>query len=321
MKKLAAILSALLMILAITPAAFAAVYTEGYFHYTIEDESITITGYFGSEETVTVPAMIAGIPVNTIASGAFAESGIKVLNLPDTITSIESGAIDLGVKINYNSNLPQGGQTQPSPNPPAQDNPQPNPPQSDIITPGLPGGIIIPPTTQSSTEDNTQPDDINVSEDSVPDDVDGTEPSSDDGSQTDKPAQSEPKPQSTKPAQTEPQSTKPAKSDESSTQPAKTAQTEPSAESSEASSQSAIEEVEIELDLDKQGEVTAVPEDDAADTEETSQAEKSSEAAAEPEPTKSASPKTAVYAVIAAAAVAALAVGGFVIWKKNKSKG
>ena len=75
MKKLTAILSALVLILSVTPAAFATVYSEGYFKYTIADESITITEYFGSEETVTVPAMIAGIPVNTIASGAFSGSG------------------------------------------------------------------------------------------------------------------------------------------------------------------------------------------------------------------------------------------------------
>lgn len=319
MKKIAAILSALALILTITPAAFATVYTEGYLHYTIADESITITGYFGSEETVTVPAMIAGIPVNTIASGAFSESGIKVLNLPDTITSIESGAIDLGVVINYNSNLPQGGQTQPSPNPPVQDDPQPNPPQTDIPLPGIPGGIILPPATQSSTEDDTQPDDINIPDGSAPDDVTVTEPLPEDDSQTAEPNQSEPpEPQSTKPAQSEPQSTKPSKSDESSTQPAKTAKTEPSEDSSATSSQNAIEEVEIELDLDKQEAVTGVTEDEAADTGEEAVG---TEASSEPEPAEDATLKTFVYVAVAVAAVAALALGGFVAWNKRKAKG
>ena len=44
-------------------------YTEGYFYYTIEDGSITITGYFGDETIVIVPNNIAGIPVNAIHGG------------------------------------------------------------------------------------------------------------------------------------------------------------------------------------------------------------------------------------------------------------
>ena len=48
MKKLIPVLLSLLMALAMTATALAAtVYTEGALHYTIADESITITGYFG----------------------------------------------------------------------------------------------------------------------------------------------------------------------------------------------------------------------------------------------------------------------------------
>ena len=60
------------------------VYTEGALHYTIADESITITGYFGKDAAVTVPASIAGIPVNTIAKGAFTDNdNVKTVDLPD----------------------------------------------------------------------------------------------------------------------------------------------------------------------------------------------------------------------------------------------
>lgn len=112
MKKLIPVLLSLLMALAMTATALAAtVYTEGALHYTIADESITITGYFGKEAAVTVPASIAGIPVNTIAKGAFTgNDNVKTVDLPDTITAVEEGAFASGITVNYNSNV-NGGNT------------------------------------------------------------------------------------------------------------------------------------------------------------------------------------------------------------------
>lgn len=112
MKKLIPVLLSLLMALAMTATALAAtVYTEGALHYTIADESITITGYFGKDAAVTVPASIAGIPVNTIAKGAFTgNENVKTVDLPDTITAVEEGAFASGITVNYNSNV-NGGNT------------------------------------------------------------------------------------------------------------------------------------------------------------------------------------------------------------------
>lgn len=112
MKKLIPVLLSLLMALAMTATALAAtVYTEGALHYTIADESITITGYFGKDAAVTVPASIAGIPVNTIAKGAFTDNAnVKTVDLPDTITAVEEGAFASGITVNYNSNV-NGGNT------------------------------------------------------------------------------------------------------------------------------------------------------------------------------------------------------------------
>ena len=97
------------MALSLTAVASAStVYTEGALYYTIADESITITGYFGRDEVVTVPASIAGIPVNTIAKGAFTgSSAVRVVDLPDTITTVEEGAFASGITVNYNSNIVQ----------------------------------------------------------------------------------------------------------------------------------------------------------------------------------------------------------------------
>lgn len=112
MKKLIPVLLSLLMALAMTATALAAtVYTEGALHYTIADESITITGYFGKDAAVTVSASIAGIPVNTIAKGAFTgNDNVKTVDLPDTITAVEEGAFASGITVNYNSNV-NGGNT------------------------------------------------------------------------------------------------------------------------------------------------------------------------------------------------------------------
>lgn len=110
MKKLIPVLLSLLMALTMTATALAAtVYTEGALHYTIADESITITGYFGKDAAVTVPASIAGIPVNTIAKGAFTgNDNVKTVDLPDTITAVEEGAFASGITVNYNSNVNGG---------------------------------------------------------------------------------------------------------------------------------------------------------------------------------------------------------------------
>ena len=110
MKKLIPVLLSLFMLLTMTGTALAAtVYTEDALNYTIMDESITIIGYFGKDAEVTIPASIAGVPVNTIAKGAFMDnSNVKTVNLPDTITTVEEGAFAAGITVNYNSNIGGG---------------------------------------------------------------------------------------------------------------------------------------------------------------------------------------------------------------------
>ncbi len=105
MKKLLSVLLAAVLLLSLSAAAYAETYTEGTLHYTINNESITITGCFGRDAEVTVPANIAGIPVNTIAAGAFTDSTyLRTVYLPDTISEIQSGAFAPGITVVYNSN-------------------------------------------------------------------------------------------------------------------------------------------------------------------------------------------------------------------------
>ncbi len=88
-----------------TALADDTVYTEGTLYYVVENESIKITGCFGRDEEVTVPAMIAGIPVNTIGTGAFwTNQYVKTLKLPDTISKIEKDAIRADIYVIYNAN-------------------------------------------------------------------------------------------------------------------------------------------------------------------------------------------------------------------------
>lgn len=82
------------------------VYTEGYLKYVLENESISICGYFGSEKEVTIPSSIAGYPVSKIAKGAFTDSKtVEKLILPDTIMTIEEGAIGQGMTVVYDGNI------------------------------------------------------------------------------------------------------------------------------------------------------------------------------------------------------------------------
>lgn len=107
MRRTIKLILSLLLIVTLFPTAASAsdVYTEGYFKYRIEDDSVTICDYFGKEAEVTVPAAIVGNPVSKIAKGAFDDnSKVKKVNLPDTIMSVENGAFASGISVVYNSN-------------------------------------------------------------------------------------------------------------------------------------------------------------------------------------------------------------------------
>ncbi len=146
MKKIIALLSAILLVVSLSAAVFAddTVYTEGTLHYKVENESITIIGCFGKDAEVTVPAMIAGIPVNTIASGAFTGNKyIKKLNLPDTITVIQEDAIDPGISVIYNANT---------------DHPQDTPTDLIKTRSAIDDPVVAPPESESENGPaNSQP--------------------------------------------------------------------------------------------------------------------------------------------------------------------
>jgi hypothetical protein len=165
--------------LAVLPAAAAdeQVYTEGYFYYTVSDQSITIVGYFGTEAIVTVPASIAGIPVNAVGPNAFAGTGVQILYLPDTVR-------ELGENATGNADVRFIGQPTTEP----QQNPDETP---------APGGSTAPGSSSGSNEEviGAEPPEENVtsptpvSETPSPEQTpsvttDGPDPTADAGTET-----------------------------------------------------------------------------------------------------------------------------------------
>ena len=83
-------------------------YIHGYFRYTVNDGSVIIKSYQGTETEVTVPSMIGKNPVNVIASGAFAKNkNVKTVYLPDTIMTVEPGAFGADQKVIYAAESPE----------------------------------------------------------------------------------------------------------------------------------------------------------------------------------------------------------------------
>lgn len=138
MKKTILIISVVCMFFCLSLTVTASqIYTEKTFEYTIEDESVTIVSYFGDDEEVTVPNMIAGFPVNTIASGAFANTALKNLYLPDSIMTVEPGAIRTGTSVIYNANAMPADNT-PGADAGANNSPVDNAPGIDVGANNLP---------------------------------------------------------------------------------------------------------------------------------------------------------------------------------------
>lgn len=73
--------------LLLTPLALTA-QQFGDFNYSSDGTNITITGYTGGEEMVTIPGAIAGLPVTRIGDGAFAYSSLSDVLIPNSVTNI-----------------------------------------------------------------------------------------------------------------------------------------------------------------------------------------------------------------------------------------
>lgn len=59
------------LLIGCVPVASVALTTDTGLEYTVSDTAVTITAYSGEDTTVEVPATLNGLPVTTIAAGAF----------------------------------------------------------------------------------------------------------------------------------------------------------------------------------------------------------------------------------------------------------
>ena len=152
----------ILLFTAVFAAADDTVYTEGYFYYTISDKSITITGYFGNDTVVVIPAGIAGIPVNAIGPNAFAGSGVQIIFIPDTVREIAENAVgDAEVRlVSQITPKPPQGTGQPTQAPTATQvptaTPMPTAAQVPTATPTT-TATQAPTATQESTVTQAPP--------------------------------------------------------------------------------------------------------------------------------------------------------------------
>jgi len=64
------------------------------FTYTEKNGELTITGYKGDHTEVVIPTHIGGKPVTKLAAGAFTKSRFTLLSLPDTLITVEDGALN-----------------------------------------------------------------------------------------------------------------------------------------------------------------------------------------------------------------------------------
>ena len=69
------------------------------YKYTITDDSVTVTGYFGSDMTPVIPAEINGLPVSKIGYNCFKGTQITSVYIPDTVHMIDTGAFSSCTKL------------------------------------------------------------------------------------------------------------------------------------------------------------------------------------------------------------------------------
>ncbi len=77
-----------------------------YEYRTLEDGTVEVTEYLGSDKLVEMPAQIDGKRVTSIGQGAFARIGIQEINISENVTSIGDGAFE-GCEVLQKVNLPE----------------------------------------------------------------------------------------------------------------------------------------------------------------------------------------------------------------------
>ncbi len=94
-KRVLSLFLAIIMLLSIfSTSVFALTSTKPVgWEYDVSNSKATVTAYTGAAATVTVPETIDSYTVEKIAANAFKDTTIKVLNLPETLTTLSKNAL------------------------------------------------------------------------------------------------------------------------------------------------------------------------------------------------------------------------------------
>ncbi len=84
----------LLVLTASLATVTASAETEGDFTYTVSDSEATITGYTGSETSLTIPSTLGGYSVTTIGTEAFCDAPLTSVVIPEGVKYIGSYAFN-----------------------------------------------------------------------------------------------------------------------------------------------------------------------------------------------------------------------------------
>jgi len=150
----------LLLCILFALCAAAEQYSEGYFLYTVTDDSVTITGYFGREENVQVPSTIAGLPVNTIGEGAFVDTGASSVTLPDTVTTVQENAIGTGVRVSFDTGPTATPEVKATPAPTQRPETRPARTEAPAVSPTPAPAATWEAVSYEETEDELTEEDI-----------------------------------------------------------------------------------------------------------------------------------------------------------------
>lgn len=99
MKKILALILTILIIFGSSASAFA-LGTEGIV-YAVSGGSASVTGYNGKQKEVEIDSEYQGYPVVAIADGAFENTFVSAVTVPDTVTSIGAKAFSGCSRLNY----------------------------------------------------------------------------------------------------------------------------------------------------------------------------------------------------------------------------
>src|SRR5437899_8516707 len=61
---------------------------QAQFNYTVTNQTVTITGYTGTNDVVAIPSTINGLPVTSIGDRAFLSSSITGVAIPNSVANI-----------------------------------------------------------------------------------------------------------------------------------------------------------------------------------------------------------------------------------------